>query len=497
MKPKIHDYGHSFMGVGKYVLHDKYKAKTDDRVEWVETRNIGVDVTTRRGRNLAFRVMAATAMDADRLKAEAGVKSTGRKSKAAVMHFTLSWHDDDAPDRAEMVKSAEDAIAFLGGCDRQAVITSHNDGKPHVHIVLNRVSMADGLLLSKWTDRRKLSDWASDYERSKNCIRSPLREENRRLREEHGITTYAYREKPRHIWEKEQKHKDSPHFEAYDRRERALDKAVSTKGRELAHRQAQELSDLDEKFITDRRQILADTKTARKSAIRAAKLQADPELKLADQEHARRLADAEMDEISRLQPTREAFTRFDPAKAYQEAQHGELSTGFNAHASEDSSRIREEANQKARRAILKARERSLVKLARQHVLERKKAALKLLSQRRHAEQRSMKKRHARELTQLKADWSHRNQERKRAIDALPAPDILRHHQAAVSSEPVAKRTDSDQHSPTLDHDSAREKYIRETTGKGNDRSLDRDEYIRKTRDQDNQKKEPDPDRDHD
>ena len=78
MIAQIAKRGTSFKGAGLYYLHDK-KADTSERVAWTETRNLMTDNPA-----MGLRVMAATAMDKDRLKADAGIKATGRKSKGDV-----------------------------------------------------------------------------------------------------------------------------------------------------------------------------------------------------------------------------------------------------------------------------------------------------------------------------------------------------------------------------------------------------------------------------
>jgi len=54
----------------------------------------------------------------------------------------------------------------LGIDDRQALIVCHNDEPhPHIHIIVNRVSPADGRLSSTSQEKLKLSRWAEDWER--------------------------------------------------------------------------------------------------------------------------------------------------------------------------------------------------------------------------------------------------------------------------------------------------------------------------------------------
>ena len=96
--------------------------------------------------------MAATAMDQHRLKQEAGIPATGRKSAQSVLHLSLSWHPEEREQisDAEMRRAADGALKALGASDRQALIIRHTDEEqPHIHILVNRVSpqrRADALL---------------------------------------------------------------------------------------------------------------------------------------------------------------------------------------------------------------------------------------------------------------------------------------------------------------------------------------------------------------
>lgn len=200
MIPKIHPKGSSFKGAAAYLLHDKDGASTAERLAWVETRNLATDDP-----ELAWRIMAATAMDQDRLKQEAGIKSTGRKSKASVLHFSLSWHEEEAEEltREEMLRAAAGALRALGAEDRQSMIISHNDEPhPHLHVLLNRVSQEDGRLLSSSREKLELSKWAQAYEEDRGKIYCEDRVLNNAARAR-GEFTRAAKDKPRNIYEAE------------------------------------------------------------------------------------------------------------------------------------------------------------------------------------------------------------------------------------------------------------------------------------------------------
>ena len=57
--------------------------------------------------------MLSTWNDRHALKQAAGVKATGRDNTQPVLHFSLSWHEKDAPSREEMQKAALGALKAL------------------------------------------------------------------------------------------------------------------------------------------------------------------------------------------------------------------------------------------------------------------------------------------------------------------------------------------------------------------------------------------------
>ena len=167
MVPKIAKKGASFKGASLYYLHDK-GALTDERVEWTETRNLATN-----NPEAAWRVMAATAINADRLKRNAGIAPTGRKSNNAVMVYSIAWHPDEKEEltREEMLKAANDSLEALGAGDHQVLMICHNDEPhPHVHIMVNRVSPKDGRMLPSSKEKLNLSKWAQAYEQGRGKI---------------------------------------------------------------------------------------------------------------------------------------------------------------------------------------------------------------------------------------------------------------------------------------------------------------------------------------
>jgi hypothetical protein len=226
----IHKQGTSFKGlIAQYLLHDKDTLETSHRVAWSHVCGMATDDAV-----VASRIMAATAMQRERLKAQAeGVSKVGRKFKGKpVLHLTLSWSPEERGEltKDEMVRAAEAAIATLGvkrgeclgkrwidkeankfkkqiakrthrGDEHQAVIVCHDDGPgtaPHVHVAINLVHPRSGLLLPLSRSQRKLSKWALAYRTAqggKKADYCPQRRRNANKRA-NNEKTQSHRRKP-------------------------------------------------------------------------------------------------------------------------------------------------------------------------------------------------------------------------------------------------------------------------------------------------------------
>lgn len=255
MVPKLHAKGSSFRGIAQYVLHDKDRAETSERVAWTAVRNL-----TSEDPHVAWKLMAATAMDADRLKADAGIKNTGRKSKDSVLHLTLSWHPDegDGLDRDEMLKAAYGSIKALGALDRQALIVCHSDEEqPHVHVVINRVSPEDGRMLTSSKEKLNLSKWAQKYEMERGLVLCDQRVLNNAARDR-GEYVRGDKDVPRHIYEHSagNDNRRSPEHRRRLREQREKDKAIGRRQRKTKNRQAAEWAKLQGDHRARRRAIL-------------------------------------------------------------------------------------------------------------------------------------------------------------------------------------------------------------------------------------------------
>lgn len=218
----IHNSGTSFKGLMAYLMHDK-DADTSERVAWAHTHNLATNDP-----ELGWRVMAATAMQQADLKRSAGIKNTGRKSCAHVMHYTLSWAPDEYGQisKAEMLQAALASMSYLGTTEgdkigkkkkalrtqyadeHQAIIVCHEEGpdkQPHVHVMLNRVHPEHGVMLPDSKDYEKLSAWALEYRQAQGKEHyCPERVKNAAARAQGYMT--SHRRKSRNIYELEQEH---------------------------------------------------------------------------------------------------------------------------------------------------------------------------------------------------------------------------------------------------------------------------------------------------
>jgi hypothetical protein len=159
MVPRIGGQGSSFKGAAAYYLHDK-EADTSERVAFTYSHNLSTDDP-----EMAWRWMAKTALDAERLKAASGADMRGAKSAKPVFTFSLSWHPDEEPDDAHMVETMERALENLGLRDHQALMVSHRDEpQPHIHAIVNLIHPETGKTAPLKFSKEKLSKFAQAYE---------------------------------------------------------------------------------------------------------------------------------------------------------------------------------------------------------------------------------------------------------------------------------------------------------------------------------------------
>ena len=261
MVPKLpaRSKGKSFRGCAMYILHDIDTTESANRVGWAEMRNLVTNDP-----HVAWRVMAATALDQDRLKKAAGIKNTGRKSRDHVLHFTLNWEPSEKSGltKDEMMRAAIGALNAIGAGDRQAMVVAHTDKPhPHVHLMVNRVSPEDGRILPSSNEKLNLSKWALEYEQERGEVLCEQREQNWKARDRDEYTR-GEPDKPRHIHELESANDNRTDAENIREEQRKRDYALGRKTRELKAKQRAAWRDLAERRKTEIARIRDDAKRA-------------------------------------------------------------------------------------------------------------------------------------------------------------------------------------------------------------------------------------------
>ena len=185
MIPKINPRGHSFKGVITYLMHDKGKAKTAERVAWYATGNMLTSDPMK-----AAKVMAWTDKNADYLKLKSGVSNAGRPTEAgAVYHYALSWAKGENPDKEHQLEQVLATLKCQKLEGHEYVIVAHNDTDHiHVHIVVNLTHPETGKRHCVPFAKRALQKWALGYERE-HGIHCHARVANAKIYEATGKST--------------------------------------------------------------------------------------------------------------------------------------------------------------------------------------------------------------------------------------------------------------------------------------------------------------------
>ncbi len=281
--------GKSFAGLVAYLLEGSKGQENPERVAWTETRNLATDRA-----KTAARVMAATALDQSRLKSEAGIPSTGRKSKNHVLHYTLSWAEDQQPSREEMMRAVNGSLASLGekkgkkggrkgkagreavrdqfASEHQILVVAHEDtDQPHVHVVVNRVHPEHGVMLPTSNDFKLLSRWAEKYERETGGIIVDQRAINNAARDREE-TVPGQKRVPRDVYELEGSANDNrPAAQKIREEQRAKDAELAKESAVQRAEQKHAWSRLSEVQQDRKRKHLASSGDQIRTAMRRAR----------------------------------------------------------------------------------------------------------------------------------------------------------------------------------------------------------------------------------
>ena len=431
MVPNVAKSGSSFKGAFAYYLHDKRKegeeqTLSSDRVEWTATRNLMTEDP-----EMAKKIMIATAQDQDRLKAEAGIKATGRKSPNVVYAYSIAWHPEEAGkiSKAEMMRAADESLMAIGAQDRQAVIVAHNDEPhPHVHVIINRVSQEDGRMLTTSNDFRKLDSWALSYrqargEEQKYCPARAEKAEAVKAKNRGEDVEFVRGEKsvPRGMEKEFSKAKAANENQAQQvrDREKSKDADLGIFSRSQAHRHKREWVDLSERYRFKKDQIHSEAKGAKADAEAQVKEQYRPlfrDLYRAHYKEQQHFAAQEKSMVGKVQNALYVVANrrhIDPDNA-----KGLMGHAFNFLTSK---KARADALDKLHRVELK----HLGYQQRQEVLAAKGAIdrdtsglLTRAGSTFNAERTALIQRHAEEKKALQGKWKQRNAERKRAFDTV-------------------------------------------------------------------------------
>ena len=192
MNPKIvmspgKRYGRSFKGLVNYISSEARDPETgkmsEGRVAYTYVRNLPSDSSS-----IAWKTMAATAMNREQLKKAAGVGPGGRQDKGEVFHLILNWHESerDMLSEAHIEQSADATLKYLGLTEHQAYGKLHDQpGKhPHLHLAINRVNPETGKMASDWRSQTKLSKWALEYQKQHGGVVVEQRVANWKAREQ-------------------------------------------------------------------------------------------------------------------------------------------------------------------------------------------------------------------------------------------------------------------------------------------------------------------------
>ncbi len=255
--------GQSFKGLHAYCAHDQDQAQTSERVDWIETRNIGVSDPAQ-----AWKVMVATAQAQNQLKQAAGVRAGRTAKNGAVMHVVLCFDKDEPRDLESMQEAADEFLSGFGvdpakmrgkskpkrrqfANEHQVMMYAHSDtDNHHLHLMINRVHPQTGVNLPSNQDHIKASDWALKYsKRHGTDHKTPARAENQAARKK-GEYVKGTRRKSRNIYEQEKAlqaaSNDNDKLQTISDQQRKKDAALSLKGRNLKILQAQDWHNLIE-----------------------------------------------------------------------------------------------------------------------------------------------------------------------------------------------------------------------------------------------------------
>ena len=430
MVPNVAKAGTSFKGAALYYLHDKREhweadRLTADRVAWTSTRNMPTD-----NPELAWRIMAATAMDQDRLKAEAGVKASGRKSAASVYSYSLAWHPDEQKllSKAEMMRAADESLRAIGAQDRQVLIVCHRDEPhPHVHVIVNRVSSEDGRMLSTSNDHVKLSQWAQAYEQERGRIWCHERVANNAKRAQ-GDFVRASSPTPRSMEKAFDQARGADPVAAKRERDEAKARAgqLASAGADMAKRHRTEWDALSKRHRDRKADITAQARAAGDRVYAQIKDQYQPqwqELYRNQTRDKRRFVKAEKE--GALGRMSNIMFELRAAAKGEGDKRSFLAAGFNLLISKDTRELAIIERHKRERDRLQSEQRRAVKEAKERIFRDQKPLRERARKAFMSERTALIDRQADERGNLKNQWKQEGDRRSRSFDTISRKAVVR------------------------------------------------------------------------
>lgn len=413
MVPNLSKAGTSFKGAFAYYTHDKGRTDTGERMEWVSTRNLVTDDVAR-----AERIMIATALDADRLKQEAGVRNTGRKSTAHVQTLSLSWSPDERVSREEMERAADEVISRLGLEDHQAVVLAHNDtAHQHVHVIINRVNPADGRMATLSNSHRELDRWAHEYEQRRGRIVTPKRHEKFKRRE---AARQRYTPEQRRAYAERKRAEATKKGEAQTAKETRNQRAIlAARQADMKHRHSAQWAELNQRHRDQRngdyqayRHRVADERKRHDEARTASAGQRKAEWR----DHYKAVRSAEKAR-QRLEKSPTGLLALAITAAREERRHGATESLARLTWANLISRERREAVYSAAverdKAALVARQNFARDKALEHLSERRGQEIEARRSQQQEERDSLKREQAAERGEIHDQWQQLNERRDR------------------------------------------------------------------------------------
>lgn len=274
MNPVEIGTGKSFKGLAAYLLHDPDRATTNDRVGWTQSFNLD-DA----GPETAWRLMAATAMSADELKAAAGVKK-GKAAKNTAYHFALTFNPKDQPSEAVQRAAVTGALKALGLEKHQALAIAHRDtDHQHVHVMVNLIDPENGMsAASKQPDggpsklsnsQRKFSTWAHRFilDHGLTVTEGRLVNANKRAQGEQVDA----RRKPRNVYEREKEETTDRRRDFMKKKQANLAHDVALENEQMEDRHSNEWVALKGSYSTEKTALFESHKLISKAELDAMK----------------------------------------------------------------------------------------------------------------------------------------------------------------------------------------------------------------------------------